>query len=68
MVFDIEDNALQPLKRLSHIYLSKNFLNDVKNSMFRYNVALTVLNLDHNHISTIESNSFRGIPKLKELR
>jgi Leucine-rich repeat (LRR) protein len=36
--------------------------------MFRYNVALTLLNLDHNHITVIDGHAFRGVPKLRELR
>ena len=68
VIFDIDENALQPLKRLAHIHLSYNFLNVIRNSMFRYNVALTLLNLDHNHITLIDPHAFRGVPKLRELR
>ncbi len=68
VIFDIDENALQPLKRLAHLHLSFNFLNDIRNSMFRYNVALTLLNLDHNHITVIDPHAFRGVPKLRELR
>ena len=59
VIFEIEEKALQPLKRLSQLYLSSNFLNSISASWFRYNVALTALSLDNNHIGNIDPVAFR---------
>ena len=68
VLVEIEENAMQPLKRLAQLYLSHNFLSVIESTYFRYNVALTNLHLDNNHISSIDSTAFRGVPKLRALR
>ena len=68
VLVEIEENAMQPLKRLSQLYLSHNFLSLIQATYFRYNVALTNLHLDNNHISSIDATAFRGVPKLRALR
>ena len=68
VLLEIEENAMQPLKRLAQLYLSHNFLSTIGATYFRYNVALTNLHLDNNHIGSIHATAFRGVPKLRALR
>ena len=63
----IEINALENLRSLQNLSISKNLLKNVTTSMFYFQFELIFLNLSYNLIEFIELQSFQNLNELKSL-